>query len=36
VIAFRKEKPRGVKRWFTYELAKDVNGVFQVEARAGN
>ncbi len=31
VIAFRNEKPRGVKRWFYYELKKDVDGVFQVE-----
>jgi hypothetical protein len=30
VIAFRKEKPRGVKRWFYYELEKNVDGVFQV------
>lgn len=30
VIAFRKEKPKGVKRWFYYELEKNVDGVFQV------
>lgn len=30
VIAFRKEKPKGVGRWFYYELEKDVNGVFQL------
>jgi beta-lactamase superfamily II metal-dependent hydrolase len=36
VIAFRKEKPRGVKRWFYYELTKDVNGVFQVDTREGH
>ena len=31
VIAFRREKPRGVNRWFYYELKKDINGIFQVE-----
>jgi len=30
VIAFRKEKPRGISRWFYYELEKNVDGVFQV------
>jgi len=30
VIAFRKEKPKGVSRWFFYELEKNVDGVFQV------
>jgi len=31
VVAFRSEKPKGVKRWFCYEFEKDVNGVFQVQ-----
>ncbi|WP_395373601.1 ComEC/Rec2 family competence protein [Marinicella sp. W31] len=31
VIAFRREKPRGVSRWFYYELVKDINDVFQVK-----
>jgi len=31
VIAFRNEKPKGVNRWFSYELKKDLNGVFQVQ-----
>ncbi|MEW8560558.1 MAG: hypothetical protein AB2541_00590 [Candidatus Thiodiazotropha sp.] len=31
VIAFRSEKPKGIKRWFYYELAKDMDGVFQVQ-----
>jgi len=31
VIAFRYERPKGIKRWFYYELKKDVNGIFQVE-----
>jgi hypothetical protein len=30
VVAFRNEKPKGVKRWFYYELKKDLNGVFKV------
>jgi hypothetical protein len=30
VVAFRNEKPKGVKRWFCYELRKDANGIFQV------
>lgn len=30
VVAFRNEKPKGVKRWFFYELEKDVDGIFQV------
>lgn len=30
VIAFRKEKPKGISRWFVYELKKNVDGVFQV------
>lgn len=31
VIAFRNEKPSPTKRWFYYELEKDMNGVFQVK-----
>ena len=31
VVAFRNEKPKGVNRWFYYELKKDLNGVFQVQ-----
>ena len=30
VIAFRKERPSGISRWFFYELEKNVDGVFQV------
>lgn len=30
VIAFRTEKPNGIKRWFYYQLEKDLKGVFQV------
>lgn len=29
VVAFRREKPKGVNRWFYYSLEKDLNGVFQ-------
>lgn len=36
VIAFRNEKPKGVKRWFYYELAKDLDGEFQVQERNGH
>ena len=31
VIAFRNETPKGVKRWFFYELKKDAKGIFQVQ-----
>jgi len=30
VIAFRNEKPKGIRRWFYYELEKDEQGVFQL------
>ena len=30
VIAFRSEKPRGIRRWFYYELEKDPDGIFQI------
>jgi len=36
VIAFRNEKPKGVKRWFCYELEKDADGVFQVQDSDGH
>jgi hypothetical protein len=36
VIAFRNEKPKGVKRWFVYELEKDSNGVMQVKHTSGH
>jgi hypothetical protein len=36
VVAFRSEKPKGIKRWFYYELEKDVNGVFQVQDADGH
>ena len=31
VIAFRKEKAKGVSRWFCYELEKDAQGIFQLK-----
>jgi hypothetical protein len=36
VVAFRNEKPKGVKRWFYYELKKDLNGVFKVQDADGH
>ena len=36
VVAFRSEKPKGVKRWFYYALEKDVNGIFQVQNTDGH
>lgn len=30
VIAFRKEKAKGISRWFYYELERDPEGTFQV------
>ena len=36
IIAFRIEKPRGIKRWFYYELATDINGIFQVQGQSGH
>ena len=35
VIAFRKEK-KTLRRWFTYELEPDVDGIFQVASEAGH
>ncbi|MDH3770138.1 MAG: DUF2089 domain-containing protein [Nitrospirota bacterium] len=31
VVAFRREPSNGTKRWFSYELEKDSNGIFQVQ-----
>jgi len=31
IVAFRREKEKGTKRWFYYELEKDQNGEFQVK-----
>jgi hypothetical protein len=31
VVAFRREQSKGTKRWFSYELEKDSNGIFQVQ-----
>ena len=31
VVAFPREQSKGGKRWFTYELEKDANGIFQTE-----
>lgn len=36
VIALRNERPRGIKRWFYYELEKDRDGVFQVTESDGD
>ena len=36
VVAFRSEKPKGIKRWFYYALEKDLNGVFQVQDADGH
>ena len=36
VVAFRREKSKGVKRWFTYELEKDSQGIFQVQNVGGH
>ncbi len=36
VVAFRNEQPKGVKRWFFYELEKDVDGIFQVQDANGH
>ena len=36
VVAFRKEKARGARRWFFYELEKDAHGVFQVAGGDGH
>jgi hypothetical protein len=31
VVAFRREQSKGTNRWFTYELEKDSQGIFQVQ-----
>ena len=36
VVAFRNEKSSPTKRWFFYELAKDGDGVFQVQEKDGH
>jgi hypothetical protein len=36
VVAFRREKSKGTKRWFYYELEKDSNGIFQVQGVKGH
>jgi hypothetical protein len=36
VVAFRREQSKGTKRWFFYELEKDSNGIFQVQALSGH
>ncbi len=36
VVAFRREKSKGVKRWFSYELEKDSQGIFQVQNAGGH
>lgn len=36
LVAFRNEQPRGVQRWFYYELEKDADGVFQVKGDDGH
>lgn len=35
VIAFRKEKPSGVRRWFTYEMERNADGIFEVTGGGG-
>ncbi len=35
VVAFRREQSKGVKRWFSYELEKDSQGIFQVQNVGG-
>ena len=36
VVAFRRERSKGVKRWFSYELEKDSQGIFQVQNVGGH
>jgi beta-lactamase superfamily II metal-dependent hydrolase len=36
VVAFRREQSKGTKRWFSYELEKDLNGIFQVQDVSGH
>ena len=36
VVAFRREQSKGTNRWFSYELEKDLNGIFQVQDVSGH
>ena len=36
VVAFRREQSQGTNRWFTYELEKDSQGIFQVQDVSGH
>ena len=36
VVAFRREQSKGTNRWFTYELEKDAQGIFQVQDVSGH
>lgn len=36
VIAFRNEKPKGIKRWFVYELTKGADGLMEVKLESGH
>ncbi len=36
VVAFRREQSKGTNRWFTYELEKDSQGIFQVQETTGH
>lgn len=36
VVAFRREQSKGTTRWFTYELEKDSQGIFQVQDASGH
>jgi hypothetical protein len=36
VVAFRREQSKGTNRWFSYELEKDSNGIFQVQDVSGH
>jgi len=36
VVVFRREQLKGTNRWFSYELEKDSNGIFQVQDVSGH
>jgi beta-lactamase superfamily II metal-dependent hydrolase len=36
VVAFRREQSKWTNRWFTYELEKDAQGIFQVQDVSGH
>jgi hypothetical protein len=36
VVAFRREQSKGTNRWFSYELEKDSNGIFQAQDVSGH